>query len=84
MLPSAIKVVVMGEIFVNENHQFCSENERPRCTILMANVLCSSMDGRASAAVRDGSHISETQHSKSLIFARATSPEDAGRELCSF
>lgn len=49
-----------------------------------SNVLCSSMDGRGSAAVRNCSHISETQHSKNLVLAHATSPEEAGREFCSF
>lgn len=80
-----IKVVVIREVFWNENHQCSSENERPWYILVAGtNVLCSSMDGRGSAAIRNCSHISETQHSKNLVLAHATTPEEAGREFCSF
>lgn len=83
--PEAIKVVVIGKAFLNENHQCCSKNERPWYTVLIWNIVpCPSKDGWGSAAIRNGPHTSETQRSKSLILALTTSPEEVGRELCSF
>lgn len=80
-----MKVVVIGKAFLNENHQCCSKTERPWYTVLIWNMVpCPSKDGWGSAAIRYGPHVSETQHSRSLILAHTTSPEEVGREVCSF